>query len=140
ECWLSDKDRFSYEGLNSDDRLTHPMIKRGGKWVETDWTAVLEHTAGELKRIRDRDGAAAIGALVSPHSTLEEMHLAPKLVRRVAAEGRQQGDRGALRAAAHARGDRSRCGEHRRQAHAGSADRHRAFVGRERHRREPCRW
>ena len=80
ECWLSDKDRFSYEGLNSDDRLTHPMIKRDGKWVETDWTAVLEHTAGELKRIRDRDGAAAIGALVSPHSTLEEMHLAQKLV------------------------------------------------------------
>src|SRR5947209_13749872 len=68
ECWLSDKDRFSYEGLNSDDRLTHPMIKRDGKWVETDWTAVLEHTAGELKRIRDRDGAAAIGTLASPHS------------------------------------------------------------------------
>src|SRR6266550_2649149 len=53
ECWLSDKDRFSYEGLNSDDRLTHPMIKRDGKWVETDWSAVLEHTARELKRIRD---------------------------------------------------------------------------------------
>src|SRR5438128_8934797 len=81
ECWLSDKDRFSYEGLNSDDRLTRPMLKRDGKWVETDWTAILEHTAGELKRIRDRDGAAAIGALVSPHSTLEEMHLAQKLVR-----------------------------------------------------------
>jgi NADH-quinone oxidoreductase subunit G len=81
ECWLSDKDRFSYEGLNSDDRLTHPMIRRDGKWVETDWSAVLEHTARELKRIRDRHGAAAIGALVSPHSTLEEMSLAQKLVR-----------------------------------------------------------
>ncbi len=81
ECWLSDKDRFSYESLNSDDRLTHPMVKRDGKWVETDWSAVLEHTARELKRIRDRHGAAAIGALVSPHSTLEEMHLAQKLVR-----------------------------------------------------------
>jgi NADH-quinone oxidoreductase subunit G len=81
ECWLSDKDRFSYEGLNSDDRLTHPMIKRDGNWVETDWSSVLEHTARELKRIRDGHGAAAIGALVSPHSTLEEMHLAQKLVR-----------------------------------------------------------
>src|SRR6266567_801540 len=81
ECWLSDKDRFSYESLNSDDRLTHPMVKRDGKWVETDWSAVLEHTAGELKRIRERHGAAAIGALVSPYSTLEEMHLAQKLVR-----------------------------------------------------------
>jgi NADH-quinone oxidoreductase subunit G len=81
ECWLSDKDRFSYEGLNSDDRLTQPMIKRDGKWVETDWSAVLEHTARELKRIRDRHGASSIGALVSPHSTLEEMHLGQKLVR-----------------------------------------------------------
>src|SRR5437667_5877428 len=81
ECWLSDKDRFSYEGLNSDDRLTQPMIKRDGKWVETEWSAVLEHVSKELKRIRDRHGAAAIGALVSPHSTLEEMHLAQKLVR-----------------------------------------------------------
>src|SRR6266516_6400817 len=49
ECWISDKDRFSYEGLNSDDRLTQPMIKRDGKWVETDWSAVLEHTARDLK-------------------------------------------------------------------------------------------
>src|SRR6266480_5288190 len=81
ECWLSDKDRFSYEGLNSDDRLTQPMIKRDGKWLETAWSAVLEHVSKELKRIRDRHGAAAIGALVSPHSTLEEMHLAQKLVR-----------------------------------------------------------
>src|SRR6266704_3561880 len=86
ECWLSDKDRFSYESLNSDDRLTHPMVKRDGKWVETDWSAVLEHTARELKRIRDRDGDAALGALISPHSTLEEMHLAQKLVRGLGSE------------------------------------------------------
>ncbi|HEX8010750.1 MAG TPA: NADH-quinone oxidoreductase subunit NuoG [Casimicrobiaceae bacterium] len=81
ECWLSDKDRFSYEGLNSEDRLTRPMLKRDGKWVETDWPAALDHVARELKRVRDEHGAAAIGALVSPHSTLEEMHLAQKLVR-----------------------------------------------------------
>ena len=81
ECWLSDKDRFSYEGLNSDDRLTHPLVKRDGKWVETPWPVALEHVAGELRRIRDAHGGTAIGALVSPHSTLEEMHLAQKLVR-----------------------------------------------------------
>jgi NADH-quinone oxidoreductase subunit G len=81
ECWLSDKDRFSYEGLNSEDRLTQPMVKRDGRWVETPWQVALELVAGELKRIRDAHGAASIGALVSPHSTLEEMHLAQKLVR-----------------------------------------------------------
>jgi NADH-quinone oxidoreductase subunit G len=86
ECWLSDKDRFSYEGLNSEDRLTRPMVKRDGQWMETDWQTALEHVVRELKRVREQHGAAAIGALVSPHSTLEEMHLAQKLVRGLGSE------------------------------------------------------
>ena len=81
ECWLSDKDRFSYEGLNSEDRLTRPMMKQDGRWVETDWQSALERVAAELKRIRDTHGGAAIAALASPHSTLEELHLTQKLVR-----------------------------------------------------------
>src|SRR5438128_3902240 len=80
-CWLSDKDRFSYEGLNSEDRLTRPMMKQDGRWVETDWQSALERVAAELKRIRDTHGGAAIAALASPHSTLEELHLTQKLVR-----------------------------------------------------------
>src|SRR6202051_4157951 len=64
ECWLSDKDRFSYEGLNSEDRLTRPMLKRDGQWMETDWQTALEHVVRELKHVRERHGAAAIGALV----------------------------------------------------------------------------
>jgi NADH-quinone oxidoreductase subunit G len=86
ECWLSDKDRFSYEGLNSEDRLTRPMLKRDGQWMDTDWQTALEHVVRELKHVRERHGAAAIGALVSPHSTLEEMHLAQKLVRGLGSE------------------------------------------------------
>ncbi len=81
ECWLSDKDRFSYEGLNSEDRLKTPLLRRDGQLVETDWQTALEYAAGELKRVRDRHGADAIGALASPHSTLEELHLAQKLMR-----------------------------------------------------------
>jgi len=81
ECWLSDKDRFSYEGLNSTDRLTTPLLRRDGKLVETDWQTALEYAAAELVRVRDQHGAEAIGALASPHSTLEELHLAQKLVR-----------------------------------------------------------
>ena len=42
ECWLSDKDRFSYEGLNSEDRLTRPMMKQDGRWVETDWQSATD--------------------------------------------------------------------------------------------------
>ncbi|MDP1896546.1 MAG: molybdopterin-dependent oxidoreductase, partial [Sulfurimicrobium sp.] len=81
ECWLSDKDRYSYEALNSEQRLTQPMIKRHGEWQECDWQTALEYVANGLKRIRDDHGADQIGALASPHSTLEELYLVQKLVR-----------------------------------------------------------
>src|ERR1700712_5597552 len=45
ECWLSDRDRFSYEGLNSEERLTRPMIKQDGKWLEVPWQTALEYVA-----------------------------------------------------------------------------------------------
>ena len=86
ECWLSDKDRFSYEALNSDQRLTSPMIKQGGQWQTTDWQTALEYVAHGLRNIRHEHGADAIGALLSPHATLEEMHLAAKLVRGIGSE------------------------------------------------------
>ena len=81
ECWLSDKDRFSYEGLNSDDRLTRPMIKRDGQWVECEWQEALEFTAHALQAIKQKYGAKSIAALGSPHSTTEELYLLQKLLR-----------------------------------------------------------
>ncbi|OGA39446.1 MAG: NADH-quinone oxidoreductase subunit G [Betaproteobacteria bacterium RIFCSPLOWO2_12_FULL_62_13] len=84
ECWLSDKDRFSYEGLNSEQRLAKPMLKRGGAWKEVEWQVALDFTARELKRIRDQHGAASIGAMATPHQTLEELFLLGKLAREFA--------------------------------------------------------
>ena len=81
ECWLSDKDRFSYEGLNSEERLTRPMIKEDGQWRECEWQYALAHVANGLKRVRDQHGAEQIGALAVPHSTLEELYLLQKLMR-----------------------------------------------------------
>lgn len=81
ECWLSDKDRFSYEALSSDERLTRPMLKQGGEWREVDWQTALEYVAHGLKDIVAASGADAVGALVSPHATLEEMYLAGQLMR-----------------------------------------------------------
>ena len=81
ECWLSDKDRFSYEGLNSSERLTKPMIRQDGKWREVEWQAALEFVANGLRQIANGAGAEHIGALVTPHSTLEEMYLLQKLLR-----------------------------------------------------------
>jgi NADH-quinone oxidoreductase subunit G len=81
ECWLSDRDRFSYEGLNSEDRLTLPMIRREAEWEEVDWQTALAFVAGELARLRDAHGADSIGALASPLATLEELYLLAGLTR-----------------------------------------------------------
>ena len=79
ECWLSDRDRYSYEGLNSPDRLKLPMIKHNGAWQETDWKTALEFAAGQLKDITKQYGGDALGVLVSPNSTMEEGYLIKQL-------------------------------------------------------------
>lgn len=86
ECWIADRDRFSYEALNSDDRLTTPMLKQGGQWKAVDWTTALEYVARGLTQIKVDHGAAAIGALGSAHATVEELHLLAKLVRGLGSE------------------------------------------------------
>jgi NADH-quinone oxidoreductase subunit G len=70
ECWLSDKERFSYEGLNAPDRLQRPMVRNNGKLEEVDWKVALERAAAGLKDA---------GILASPHATLEDLYLAGKL-------------------------------------------------------------
>jgi NADH-quinone oxidoreductase subunit G len=77
ECWLADRDRFSYEGLNTAERLTQPMIKHDGQWVEATWQAALELIANKLKAIP----AEQIGALSTPYRPAEELFLLQKLMR-----------------------------------------------------------
>ena len=77
ECWLSDRDRFSYEGLNTAERLTQPMVKHNGQWAETTWQAALEFVADKLKAIP----AGQIGALSTPYRPAEELFLLQKLMR-----------------------------------------------------------
>src|SRR5450830_1633897 len=67
ECWISDKDRFSYEALNSAERLTKPMSKQGGQWQETDWQTALEYVAHGLRNGRHEHGGDAIAAVAAPH-------------------------------------------------------------------------
>lgn len=81
ECWLADRDRFSYEALNGGDRLTVPHIKQGGEWRPVDWSTALEYVAHGLKQIKQDHGAQHIGALAAPHSTVEELHLLAELMR-----------------------------------------------------------
>ncbi|MGE5152602.1 MAG: NADH-quinone oxidoreductase subunit NuoG [Bdellovibrio bacteriovorus] len=77
ETWISDRDRFSYAGLNGEDRLRTPLIKRDGAWVEADWGSALAVAAERLK------GAdpAETGWLIAPNATLEEMYLAQAVAR-----------------------------------------------------------
>ncbi len=77
ETWISDRDRFSYQGLDSDTRLTQPMLKRDGAWEVVDWQEAL-HAVAERLRIAD---AEQIGWLMSPGATLEETYLAQRLLR-----------------------------------------------------------
>jgi len=81
ECWISDRDRFAYEGLNSADRVTMPMVKQGGQWLETDWQSALDYVAHSLKTIAAESGPESIGALAHPISSTEELHLLQKIIR-----------------------------------------------------------
>ena len=73
ETWLSDRDRFSYEGIYSEDRLLRPRLKSGDSWEDVSWEEALNRLASEL------GSADSVGILASPGSTIEEFHLLSKL-------------------------------------------------------------
>ncbi len=85
ECWIADRDRFSYEALNAESRLTAPMIRQGGPnggaWQTVSWDVALGYVADGLKRLVAEHGVADIGAIGSAHSTAEELYLLGKLMR-----------------------------------------------------------
>ncbi len=83
EVWLSDRDRFSYEALNSEQRLQQPKIKENGEWKTVDWQTALKRVVGGLNSVLQSHGKEALGALVSANSTVEEMFLAQKLIRQL---------------------------------------------------------
>lgn len=81
EAWISDRDRYSYTGIDSADRLTVPMVKRGGHWHEVDWQEALEFVTTKLQDLLHQHGAKQLAALISPSSTVEELYLFQKLLR-----------------------------------------------------------
>ncbi len=81
EVWLADRDRFSYEALNGEDRLRVPMIRRGTEWEETDWPTALEYTVTGLGKVLESHGPEGLGALAAPISTSEEFYLLQKFMR-----------------------------------------------------------
>jgi NADH-quinone oxidoreductase subunit G len=80
ECWISDKERFSYLSLGSDERLTKPMVKQGGEWKEVDWNVALDYVAHGLKDVARDNGGDSLAALAAQSSTLEELYLLRKVL------------------------------------------------------------
>ncbi|MFZ9709184.1 MAG: NADH-quinone oxidoreductase subunit NuoG [Steroidobacteraceae bacterium] len=76
ETWISDRDRFSYEGLLASDRALRPMLRDGDGWREVDWETALAAAARGL-----RSAGPSLGTLVHPSVTLEEGALAARLTR-----------------------------------------------------------
>jgi NADH-quinone oxidoreductase subunit G len=83
EMWLSDRDRFSYSGIYSEQRALRPQIKQGDEWKEVEWETALAYALEGLKTVRNQKGAEQLGALASPSASLEEHYLLQKLMRGV---------------------------------------------------------
>ncbi len=79
EVWIADRDRFSYQGLNNQDRLQSPMVRVDGELQPCDWPTALS-TAAKLLRAEGQD-SSDLGVLVSPSITVEELYLTQKLAR-----------------------------------------------------------
>jgi NADH-quinone oxidoreductase subunit G len=81
ETWIADRDRFSYQGIYSEDRLMKPLVRENGVWQEMEWEPALSMVAEKLGRIAKQNGGNQIGTLASPGSTLEELFLLSRIVR-----------------------------------------------------------
>lgn len=81
ETWLSDRDRFSYTGLNSDDRLLQPMVKRDERWHEVSWEDALTYVKANLQKSIAAHGPEQLAGLISPNATVEEHYLFQKIIR-----------------------------------------------------------
>ena len=79
ECWISDRDRFSYEGVNSEDRTKTPMIKQNGLWKDISWAEAIKEVSEKLTALDAND----IGVLASPRATTEELYLLQKIMRAI---------------------------------------------------------
>ena len=82
ECWISDRDRFSYTGLYTEDRLASPMVRdANGEWREASWADALQAVVKGITQVNEKYGPNQIGAIASPVATVEELSLLARLAR-----------------------------------------------------------
>ncbi|WP_066096667.1 NADH-quinone oxidoreductase subunit NuoG [Xanthomonas massiliensis] len=75
ECWLSDRDRYSHQGLYAEDRAVRPLQKVDGQWREVSWAEALAAATELLGAARGDD----LGVLVHPATSNEEGELLARL-------------------------------------------------------------
>jgi len=83
ETWIADRDRFGFEGMYSNERVTQPMMRIDGALQPVDWEAALTAAAQGLQKAGAAHGAASLGFLTSPMATVEEMYLLSRIARGV---------------------------------------------------------
>jgi len=81
ETWIPDRDRFSYEGIYSADRLEHPMLRQDGQWRRVDWETALMAVAHGLRNAWQEQGAPSLDFLGAPSATTEELYLLGRIAR-----------------------------------------------------------
>ena len=79
KIWMCDVGRYGYQFVDSFDRLTVPSIRQGDEFAQADWDTALDAVAREIRNVSERFGPSAVGVLVSPQLTNEDLYAAKKL-------------------------------------------------------------
>jgi formate dehydrogenase alpha subunit len=75
------KGRFGYDFIHHPDRLTKPLVKTSGAFVEVSWEEALDLVATKLQEIKGKHGPKSIGGISSSRATNEENFLFQKWMR-----------------------------------------------------------
>jgi len=81
EVWISDRDRFAFDGIYSEDRLTSPMLRKNGTLHVATWEEAIGAFAKELASLQKRKKANEVAALISSSTALNEQYLYAQLFR-----------------------------------------------------------
>ena len=81
EVWISDRDRFAFDGIYSEDRLTSPMLRKNGTLHVATWEEAIGAFAKELTSLQKRKKANEVAALISSSTALNEQYLYAQLFR-----------------------------------------------------------
>lgn len=71
----------SYEFIHSPDRLTMPLVRKGGELTETAWDEALDIVSGRLNDIKKEHGPDSLAFLASAKVTNEENYIFMKMAR-----------------------------------------------------------